>query len=187
MGRQGSAARGRRAHGGYTLMELLVALALLALLAMAGVPALGTLVERSRVASATTAMAVSLANARMRAVESATPYTLCPSASGQDCDHGGDWSRGWIAYADLDRSGQREAPEVVADRVAAPAPAQVRVQSTQGRTRLVFQPDGSAGGSNVTFEFCALGAGARTVRQIVVSNVGRARLVERPTVNRCNR
>lgn len=187
MGRHGSAARCRRADGGFTLVELLVVLATMALLAMVGIPALGSLVERSRVASATTAMAVSLANVRMRAVESATPYTLCPSTTGRDCARSSDWSRGWIAFADLDRSGQLEAPEGVADRVEAPAPAHVRVQSTQGRTRLVFQPDGSAGGSNVTFEFCARGAGTRTVRQIVVSNVGRARLVERPTVNRCNR
>jgi type IV fimbrial biogenesis protein FimT len=186
MGRHGSAARGRRGVGGFTLVELLLAVAMMALLAMVAVPALGSLVERSRVAAATTAMAVSLANVRMRAVESATPYTLCPSATGQACDRGSDWSRGWIAYADLDRSGQREAPEVVADRIEAPAPDHVRVHSTQGRSRLVFQPDGSAGGSNVTFEFCARGTGVRAVRQIVVSNVGRARLVERPTVNRCN-
>lgn len=187
MGRQGSAARGRRADGGITLVELLVVLAMVATLALFGIPALGSLLERSRVAAAATTMAVSLANVRMRAVESATPYTICPSTTGQDCDRGSDWSRGWIVYADLDRSGQREGPEVVADWIEAPAPAQVRVQSTQGRTRLVFQPDGSAGGSNVTFEFCARGASAWTARQIVVSNVGRARLVERPTVNRCNR
>ena len=187
MGRHGSAARGRRPSGGFTLVELLVVLAMVALLAMVGAPALGSLVERSRVASATTAMAVSLANVRMRAVESATPYTLCPSTTGQVCERGSDWSRGWIAFADLDRSGQREASEAVADRIDAPAPAQVRIQTTQGRSRLVFQPDGSAGGSNVTFEFCARGASAWTARQIVVSNVGRARLVERPTVNRCNR
>ena len=78
MGRHGSAARGRRADGGFTLVELLVVLATVALLAMVGVPALGSLVERSRVASATTAMAVSLANVRMRAVESATPVHPVP-------------------------------------------------------------------------------------------------------------
>ena len=91
MGRHGSAARGHRAGGGFTLVELLVVLAMVALLAMVGVPALGSLVERSRVASATTAMAVSLANVRMRAVESATPYTLCPSTTGQECERGSDW------------------------------------------------------------------------------------------------
>jgi type IV fimbrial biogenesis protein FimT len=148
---------------------------------------MGQLLERSRVATATTSMAMSLANARMRAVAAGSPHTLCPSAQGLACDAGNDWSQGWIVFADLDRSGQREDPEEVWDRVQASTASQVRIRSTQGRARLVYQVDGSAGGSNVTIEFCARDAGARSARQLVVSNVGRARLVERPTVTQCNR
>ena len=182
-GRSGGAGGAVR---GVTLPELLVVLAIAAFLLMAGVPALGALLDRSRVAAATTAMAVSLANTRMRAVEGASPYTLCPSVGGQHCDPAVDWSHGWIAFADLDRSGQREDGERVVDRVDPGTGSQVRIRTTQGRTRLVFQPDGSAGGSNVTLEFCPRRPGADGARQIIVSNVGRARLVQHPTVTRCN-
>ncbi|MBP8307960.1 MAG: GspH/FimT family pseudopilin [Burkholderiaceae bacterium] len=187
MERKGQAAWVRHCDAGVTLIELLIALSLLALLVMVGLPAMGSMLERSRVATAATSMAVSLANVRSRAVQTGRPHTLCPSTRGLDCDPGADWSTGWIVFADRNHSGQREDPEVVADRVEGGTAPHVRIRTTQGRARLVFQPDGSAGGSNVTIEFCARGSAVDSARQLVVSNVGRARLVERPAVTQCNR
>jgi type IV fimbrial biogenesis protein FimT len=50
------------------------------------------------------------------------------------------------------------------------------LRTTAGRTRLVFQPDGSAAGSNVTFTLCD-GRGPQRAVALVMNNAGALRAV----------
>ena len=97
---------------------------------------------------------------------------LCPG-SDAGCTATSDWSRGWIAYADIDGDRVRDAGETLVHVVPALASGVHLVTST-GRKRLVFQPMGGNAGSNATFTLCDR-RGVRGAVSLVLSNGGRLR------------
>jgi len=158
---------------GLTLIELLVALAVLAALLVVAVPGLGSLVASGRTAAAVNAVATDLAFARGEAVRRNRNVVLCPSADGVACDATGwRWDGGWIVFADLDRDRERAAGEPLLRRGT--GMAGVQVETSPGRRRIVFRPLGTSGGSNASFTFCP--EGPAPPRVLCLSNTGRARL-----------
>jgi type IV fimbrial biogenesis protein FimT len=95
---------------------------------------------------------------------------LCPSTDGARCIDSPDWSGGWIVFLDPNASRERDAGEPLL--LAQPALAgRVRLRSTAGRTRIVFQGNGGNAGSNVTFTLCD-GRGPAKARALILSNTG---------------
>ena len=98
---------------------------------------------------------------------------LCPSADGQACAEGPDWSRGWIVFMDRNADRERHPAETLL-LAEGPLPGKVRLRSTAGRTRIVFQGNGGNAGSNVTFTLCD-GRGEAHAETVVLNNRGRLR------------
>ena len=96
----------------------------------------------------------------------------CP-ASGRSCLATNDWSGGWVVFDDVDADRRVGAAERVVKSVAAPG-GNVRLRTSAGRIRLVFQPNGGNSGSNATFVLCD-GRGPDKAVAIVLSNEGRIR------------
>jgi type IV fimbrial biogenesis protein FimT len=163
----------QRAAQGFTLTELLMALAIAGVLAMIGAPAMGSLLARTRAASAEAAIAGTLRHARSAAIMRNARVLVCPSRDGHLCSAGDDWQHGWIVAQDSDHDGQ---PDDNAAPITAQAtmPAGTRVITSIGRGQIAFQPNGSAGGSNVRFTICH--ANAREGKEVIVANSGRVRL-----------
>ena len=166
------------AAAGATLVELLTAMLVLAVLGTLAAPAFASLLERGRVQAADQDFVAALHLARETAARSEARMLVCPSADGTRCIDDGRWEAGWIVAIDRDRDGQPDtAPLLRSDRNAIHGSIQgaprLRLQSSAGRPRVVFQPDGSSGGSNVTFLICR--TGGQGGRGIVVSNSGRIR------------
>lgn len=160
------------------MIELLMTMIVLAVLGTLAAPAFGSLLERGRVQAADQGFVTALHLARETAARSGTRTLVCPSIDGAHCADGGHWEAGWIVALDRNRDGQPDAaPLLRGDRDTtngSPHGAtRLRMQSSIGRPRVVFQPDGSAGGSNVTLLICR--PGGRSGRGIVVSNSGRIR------------
>lgn len=166
-----------RSHGtrqcGFTLIEAMVVLAIAAILAMIGAPAMGSLLARTRDASTEAAVTNMLRHARTAAVMRNARVLVCPSRDGRRCNPGDDWQHGWLVAKDSDHDGQ---PDSDAPLIAAQAamPAGTRVVTSAGRGQLAFHPNGGAGGSNVSFTICH--ANARTGKAVIVANSGRVRL-----------
>jgi type IV fimbrial biogenesis protein FimT len=132
------------------------------------------LMAETEVRARSSALTVALASARMRAVETRRPVTLCARAGTGSCRSGPDWSLGWLVFDDPRGRGQLVAPDSVRHTESFDD-APVRVTSTMGRPVVTFRADGSSAGSNVTLTICHSrqpGVG----RQVIVSNVGRARI-----------
>ena len=93
--RKGSVARAP----GYTLLEMLIALAIIALLATMMGPNMIGVVERNRKASALSDTFGMLGMARSEAVNQQTTVALCPTTDQASCS-GSDWEYGWLLFVD---------------------------------------------------------------------------------------
>jgi type IV fimbrial biogenesis protein FimT len=158
---------------GFTLIELLIALGALAIALALALPAFSQARESTRAIAAEARLLQSLQSALARATLTGKRAVLCPSPDGRECASSPDWSRGWIAF--LDEDGNREhAPAEPLILAEAALPGDVRLRSTLGRTRLVFQGNGGNLGSNVSFTLCD-GRGARHAQALILANDGRLR------------
>lgn len=95
----------RARRGGFTLVELLVVIALAAIFITIAVPSYRSLLVQDRMAGEINDLSGDIEFARAAAVESGLPVTICgsnaPSASAPVCA-GGDWSGGWVVFRDVD-------------------------------------------------------------------------------------
>jgi type IV fimbrial biogenesis protein FimT len=155
---------------GFTLLELLIALAIAAVVAAIGVPTLGAYVAEQRLQSRADALLRSLERARSEAVRRGTRVDLCPGTAA--CAGGAlPWEGGWTIFAD----GARRSP-IAAER-AAEAGITVR-----GNRPLADYVSYTAAGRARRFDG-ALQMGTFTVcapgfrkRRVIVASSGRARL-----------
>lgn len=161
-----------RAIRGFTLIEALVALVVVALLLGLAVPALTSASEAVHNGSAQASLGGSILGAVAHSAATGTEVVLCPGDA-DGCRSTIDWSRGWVAFADIDGDRQRGPADTLLKRVEALG-GDVHLRSTPGRTRLVFQPNGGNAGSNVTFTLCD-GRGAEKAMTLVLANNGRLR------------
>lgn len=157
---------------GFTLVEAVVCLLLVSILLAIAVPAWSNVLARSHAAAARSALLASLQASISHAAIAGSEVVLCPAAS-LDCTDGWDWSDGWIAYADIDGDRSHDANETLLQRQP-PLDDDIRLFSSKGRKRLVFQPNGGNAGSNVTFTLCT-GRGPGSAAALVLSNAGRLR------------
>lgn len=165
-----------RRVSGFTLIELLAILAVAGILLGVALPAFSGALEAARAQDARAALFTTLVSATARATATGTHAVLCPSADGQNCLDSADWSLGWIAFLDHDGDRQHAPGERIIQQQTALA-GKVRLRSTEGRKRIVFQPSGSNAGSNVTFTLCD-GRGPAKAQTLVLNNQGRLRAGE---------
>ena len=155
---------------GVTLIELMIALAVIGVLFGVAVPAFSSGLEAARASAARAGLLASLMTAATRASITGAHGVLCPSHDGENCLDSPDWTGGWLVFLDSNGSRELEGGERIL-RVQAPLAGKVHLRSTVGRTRIVFQGNGGNAGSNVTFTLCD-GRGPARARALIMSNTG---------------
>jgi len=168
---------------GFTLLELMSVVAVLAVLVGIGFPAMGAVLDRVRVANTRHLVTASLMAARASAVTRGDPVTLCPSSDGRHCRADRAWELGWIMFVDPLRTGEPASPDQVLRRVDALS-GNFHLRTSKGRPRIRYLPNGRAWGSNVSFHLCDRIPGQLLV-SIIVNNSGRARSVRPRTEVGC--
>lgn len=163
-----------RWHGGagVTLPELLVTLAVAALLVAGGAHWLPRFVQEGRMVTEVNHFATALALARSEAVKRERRVVLCPSRDRTHCGSDADWPEGWLLFASDDTTHDPGEPLLQASVLMGSG---ITLHAGSHRSRIVYQPDGSSGGSNAAFTFCDRRHRARP-RVICLSNTGRPRL-----------
>lgn len=170
-----------RHHHGYTLIELMLTLAVASILCLTATSVAGSAMNAARSSDATSRLLASLTRARTTAAVYGTDVVLCPSANGRDCDDAYHWEDGWIAFVDANGSGEHDPSQslLLSEKHLGP---RVRLITSSGRTRIRFQPNGSNAGSNATFTLCD-GRGAAKATALVMANNGNLRR-DTPTAER---
>jgi type IV fimbrial biogenesis protein FimT len=157
---------------GFTLVELMMGLAVAAILFGIALPSFNAMIERQRLIAAQHALIGGFHYARSLAISERRNAAICPSSDGLRCRSGGVWDSGWLIYVDSNRNGQRDDSEPVRRMQLSPqAPLQVR--SSSARPQAVFRPNGGSGASNLTLRLCA--PDGRLLSALVLNNTGRLR------------
>lgn len=89
---------------GFSLIELVITLAVVGILLGIGTPAIGRFVESTRLTSATNNLISDLSLARTEAVKRGVRVGLCTSADQSTCTNSGTWTQGWLVFVDQDGS-----------------------------------------------------------------------------------
>ncbi len=168
-------------HSGFTLIELLLCLSVLAILLSLAAPSMQDFQQRQRIVSTANELVAHINITRMHAVSSHELTIMCPSSNGQTCSGGNRWELGWVIFRDPDRSGT---PERAEDILRVGHGIKGLVIDSAGRTRLRYQPDGTAGGSNQTIKVCDR-LNPDQSRAVIISNPGRPRVDELPDRLNC--
>lgn len=162
----------RAAQCGYSLFELVMTLALAALILTLGLPSFGKLVADKRVRVEVDALFHAVHLARKSSIARRRVVSLCPSADGQTCSGDTDWSQGWLMFVNVDRDEppQRDAGEpVLQHHIVGDT---VRIQANRrGFTLRATE----LRATNGTLIFCDRAARAEP-RALVVSYTGRPRV-----------
>jgi len=144
-------------------MELLLAIAVLAIVTTLALPSFTQFIQNNRLASEANEMVASFQFARSEALKRGVPVQVCSSSNGTGCD--GNWAQGWIAMAD-----PGGADEVL--RVWASPGDDFTFNPTAGTVS--FEPSGfSSGATAQQFDMQLSGCTNDSARQVMVERTGR--------------
>ena len=90
-----------RRHGGFSITELMVVVAIVAILLGIGAPSYRYITNSYRMSAEVNGLLGDLQYARAEAIREGQYVTACVSNDGASCTGGGaDWAKGWIVFSD---------------------------------------------------------------------------------------
>ncbi len=92
---------------GFTIIELMLTIAVAAVILTLGVPSFQDLMERNQLTSNINRFISSLALARSESIKRNQRVVVCPSSDGTSCS-GTGYDNGWIIFVDTNNNGSRD-------------------------------------------------------------------------------
>lgn len=165
-----------RHQAGFTIIELIVTIAVAALLLGVAIPAFNDLVRNNQMRTAVNSLAMDFAYARSEATKRFDPVVICRSDDGAACSTDADttWSGGWLLFVDLDRDEALDAGEPLL-RVRESMDA-IAITTVNFDDFITFRRNGSANSAG-RFEMVD-DRGAPSLRVVCVSVAGSVRVQE---------
>lgn len=176
--------RSWRRDMGFTLIQLLVAMTVSAILAVFAIPDLRAYVQNTRTATAVNDFTMLIHDARNEAISGGGSITICPSSDGFTCS--GDWADGLLSFVDLNGNRVRETTKGKKFEQCNPDTDDCVVRqdflldtdasfsNVAGNLSIQFLPTGFLNGAAETFELCV--DGAAQGRQIRITAAGQVRI-----------
>jgi type IV fimbrial biogenesis protein FimT len=190
-------------YSGFTLIELVITLAVVGILLAVGVPSLKTFMQSNQLVASTNELISALHVARSEAIKLNTRVSICDSSDGMNCGGTGDWSNGWIVFIDADGA---------LDNTGAPCAAVntdclLRIHDAFTDNQLTVSGVDANGAAITSFTFssrglpkavngasqsgvysiCSLDSGGNTIgsRAVILSLSGRVRVSDNAAVISC--
>jgi type IV fimbrial biogenesis protein FimT len=167
--------------GGFSLIELMITIAIVAVIAMIGIPAVGNFILNDRIRSQSGDLTLQLAHARSEAMRTASRVSICPG-SDSGCDGSSAWENGRVAFIDTDGDGTHDIGETIIS-VSNTLDGNNTLRSAVFSTYISFRHDGSSAdtagaGQTGSFALCDSRGFGDDARAIVITATGRIKALE---------
>lgn len=187
-------ASGKSSLAGFTLVELLVTLVVLAIVVALAAPRMGAFRRRNQGVTLINSYVFALHQARSEAITRGLAVSVCQSRDGRSCSGDNTWHTGWLVF--LDPSAKGECSDANADGYCDKKHALIVLQHTVAANgfrfsanghpasgRVTYNAAGYATGQQSTFVLCDL-RGLIEPMGLVLNTVGRTRIADADTL-RC--
>lgn len=163
---------------GFTLMELMVVVAIAAILAAIAAPSFTGLINDTRQSSLASQLSGDLQRARSEAIKRNARVVFCVrNSAGTDCGTGTNWQNGWlICYGSTACDTTIPADGSAANPLSVHPALDPRLTLTGSTSLIRFNPNGtqgSAGSATLTLNGTWSGATARTISVAATGYISR--------------
>ncbi len=163
---------------GFTLIDLLIALSISAIVFGFGIPSFEDLIKKNQTHSTINHLARLLNYARTLSVSTTEIVTICPQ---QDDYCGKDWNNGFLIFVDKNNNGKREESEKI-DRAesltSSSGSGKLKWAAFGSKYYLKYRPSGSAFQQNGSFTYCPKNNDPHYAHQLIINHAGRIRLAQ---------
>lgn len=163
---------------GYTLVELLIGLAIAAIVVGMALPSFAGILHNNRRSTAINTLSSTLNYARSEAIKRSLPTVICKGSPVDGCDKTRQWHDGWIVFMDDNGDKSWNGDEPLLWTQTALSPEQTLDWSAfPSSNYVIYYPNGSAS-SNGTFTLCD-NRGSTEARALIVARSGRVRVSDK--------
>lgn len=169
-----------KTESGFTLVELMITLAVAAIILAIATPDFSNLIQNNRITSQTNELVSALHLARSEAVTRSATVTVCTrNSTVEDCDNSADWQDGWIVFVDGGDAGDVDGSDTVL-KVYEPTTGGITIASASftNAHHVQYRSTGRADSAG-TLTLCKSGLKGRIVQ---VSATGRINVTQTSSV-----
>jgi type IV fimbrial biogenesis protein FimT len=158
-------------QSGFTLVELIISIAIVAVIAGLGIPSFVDMIRDNDMVSRANSVMAGVQLARSEAIKRSRPVSICPSTDGATCTGGGNWAAGWIVFTDTNSTGNPAVSQVLRE-----TSNKTSVSSVSGSPDFIrFMGTGlrASGSAQAVIDLERPSCGQQEGRTITVSATGR--------------
>lgn len=155
---------------GFTLLDLLITVAIATIIAGYGIPGMAAFLEKYRADSAAQAIYRGFQAARVKAISTQETLTICGSDDGKTCSR--EWGMYLLIFADANDNKICEEEELVRQENLSFDDSRITTRLGWGRPYARIKPDGSVSLQG-SMTYCSTRGSSALVRRITWNMVGR--------------